>query len=134
MAGYWQEKATFSGNGSTSYAVYNCSVKTHFRAVYLCQVSCVAPSGATGEKIFVYETSGNGSSNATVAGKNVNLIYSNSTFTSDFMNVRNLWRFGVASGDSSTDNMKLHISVIAANTSGTASISGTVTIGGFGLN
>jgi hypothetical protein len=134
MAGYWQEKATFSGNGTTAYRVYNCSVIVPFRAVYLSQVTCRASSGGTGEKIFVYQTSGNGSSNATTSGASPDLIYSNSTFTSDFLNVRNLWRFGTTTGDSATNAMKLHVSVVAANTSGTASLNGTVWLGGFGLN
>lgn len=136
MAGYWQETATFTGsNGSTDPTALNCSVVVPFRAVYLSQCTATVTNGTT-EKIYVYQTSGNGSSNATVSGASTNLIYTNATFSASFLNVRNLWRFGTTTGNSFDNTMKLFVTIIANGTNGTngTTISGSVILGGFGLN
>jgi hypothetical protein len=136
MAGYFQETITVTGtNGSTKRIKMNGSASVHYRAVYLSQVTASVTNGTT-ERIFVYQTSGNGSTNATVAGASVNVIYQNATFTASYLNARNLWRFGTSTGGSDTDNMKLFVTVLANGTNAVngTTITGTVVLGGFGLN
>ena len=136
LAGYWQESTTITiTNGSTASVVGNGSVVVPYRAVYLSQVTASVTNGTT-EQVYVYETSGNGTSNGTTALADENLIYANATFSASFLNVRNLWRFGTTTGRIEEDKAKLFVSVIANGTNGTngTTITATVTLGGFGLN
>ena len=135
MAGGFQESVTLTGtNGSTYEIVMNGSIVVPFRYVYLSQVTAIVTNGTT-ETIYVYQDSGNGTTNGTNA-KVQTLVYENGTFSASYLNERGLWRFCATEGLHHDNEMKLHVALSANGTNGTngTTISAVVTLGGFGLN
>lgn len=134
MAGGFEVRSTESfDNGSTAYVNATGKIYLPYRYFYLSEVVCIDTAGnGSNRSVYLYD---DGPYTTEV---NEHLIYTNSTFTSDAMIQRGLWRFACANGTHT--NHDGHVGAIYYNirSNGTNGTNGTtmaytIKVGGFGI-